>query len=68
MIAFPRSIQSSVKMTKNRLQFDLEIYKEQQNGKVYHLLLTLNLYIRLKDLYRELLKKIYCDKYKHLNA
>ena len=55
-------------MTKNRLQFDLEIYKEQQNGKVYHLLLTRNLYIRLKDLYRELLKKIYCDKYKHLNA
>ena len=27
-------------MTKNHLEFDLEIYKEQQNGKNFHLFLT----------------------------
>ena len=41
-------------MTKNHLEFDLEIYKEQQNGKVYQLFLTRNLYTHLKDLYRKL--------------
>ena len=39
-------------MTKNHLEFDLEINKEQQNSKVYNLFLTQNLYIHLKDLYR----------------
>ena len=54
-------------MTKNHLEFDLEIYKEQQKDKVYHLLLTRNLYIRLKDLYRKLLQEEnFCNKYKHL--
>ena len=48
---------------------DLEVYKEQQNGKVYHLFLTQNLYIRLRDLYRKLLKEEkFCNKYKHLHA
>ena len=42
-------------MTKNHLEFDLEIYKEQQNGKVYHLFLTLIFNIRLKNLYGKLL-------------
>ena len=56
-------------MTKNYLEFDLEIYKEQQNDKIYHLLLTRNLYIRLKDLYRKLLKEeIFCNKYKHIHV
>ena len=32
--------QSSMKMTKNHPEFDLEIYKEQQNGKIFHLFLT----------------------------
>ena len=41
-------------MTKNHLEFDLEISKEQQNGKVYQLFLTRNLYTHLKDLYRKL--------------
>ena len=54
---------------KNHLEFNLEIYKEQQNGKVYHLFLTQNSYIRLKDLYRKLLKEEnFLNKHKHLQA
>ena len=65
---FPSLIQSSGKMTKNYLEFDLEIYKEQQNGKVYRLFLSRNLYIRQKDLKRKLLKdENFCNKYKHLH-
>ena len=68
-ITCPRLIQSSVKITKIHLEFDLEIYKEQQNDKVYQLFLTRNLYICLKDLYRKLLKEEnFCNKYKHLHA
>ena len=56
-------------MTKNHLEFDLEIYKEQQNGKVFHLFLTRNLYIRLKDLYRKLLKEEnFYNRHKHLHV
>ena len=40
LITFLRLIRSSVEMTKNHLEFDLEIYKEQQKGKVYQLFLT----------------------------
>ena len=62
-------IQSSVKMTKNHLEFDLKIYKEQQNGKVNNLFLTRNSYIRLKYLYRKLLnEENFCDKYSYLHA
>ena len=54
---------------KNDLEFDLEIYKEQQNSKVYHLFLTRNLYICPKDLYWKLLREEnFCNKYKHLHA
>ena len=54
-------------MTKNQLEFDLEIYNEQQNGKVYHLFLTQNLSIHLEDLYHKLLKgEHFCNKHKHL--
>ena len=56
-------------MTKSHHEFDFEIYKEQQNGKVYDLFLTRSLYIRLKDLYLKLLKEEnFCNKYKHLHA
>ena len=44
-------------MTKNHFEFALETYKEQQNGKVYHLFLTPNLYICLKDLDRNFFKE-----------
>ena len=69
-ITCPRLIQSSVKITKIHFEFDhLEIYKEQQNDKVYQLFSTRNLYICLKDLYRKLLKEEnFCNKYKHLHA
>ena len=46
-----------MEMTKNHFEFALETYKEQQNGKVYHLFLTPNLYIRLKDLDRNFFKE-----------
>ena len=29
-----------MKMTKNHIEFDLEINKEQQNGKICHLFLS----------------------------
>ena len=54
-------------MTKNHFEFDLETYKEQQNGKVYHLFLTPNLYIRLKDLdYNFFKEEHFCNKYEHI--
>ena len=38
---FSKVYQSSMKMTKNHPEFDLEINKEQQNGnRVFHLFLT----------------------------
>ena len=37
---FSKVYQSSMKMTKNHPEFDLEIYKAQQNGKIFHLFLT----------------------------
>ena len=37
---FYKVYQSSMKMTKNHPEFDLKIYKEQQNGKNFHLFLT----------------------------
>ena len=40
LATFPRLIQSSVKMTKNHLDTDVEIYKEQRNGKVNRQRLT----------------------------
>ena len=56
-------------MIKNHFEFDSKISKEQENGKVYYLFLTWNLYIRLKDFYRELSKEeIFCNKYKHLHG
>ena len=51
---FPRLIQSSVKKTKNHLQFDLVICKVQQKSKVYNLFLTPSLCIRLRAVYRKL--------------
>ena len=51
---FPRLIQSSVKKTKNHLQFDLVICKVQQKGKVYNLFLTPSLCIRLRAVYQKL--------------
>ena len=69
MATFPSLIQSSVKVTKNNLEFGLEIYKELQNGNVYHLFLTQSLYICPKGSYRKLLKEeIFCNKHKHLHA
>ena len=66
---FPSLLQSYVKMTKTHLKFDLEIYKEQQNDKVYHLFSTRNLCIRLEDVYCKLVKEEnFCKKYNHLQA
>ena len=48
-----------MKITKKYLEFELEIYKEQRNGKVYHLFLTQSLHIRQKVLYCKLLKEIF---------
>ena len=40
-----------------------------ENGKVYHLVLTRNLSVRLEDLCRKLLKEEnLCNKYKHLHT
>ena len=56
-------------INKKQSWVDLEIYKEQQNGKVYHLFLTPNLCINVKDLYRKLLKEeMFCNKHRHLHA